>query len=162
MTARSDDPNVSPGTAAAAGSEIWGTWEELLIACAVRLHDTASWDSVAMKVQSRSTSAAAVRLMPSGCRLRFRLLHRRFAAENGDGGGGGDEDPATAATDRWVEELRKLRVAELRREVERYDLSIGETAGGEGEEHLRRGRAGGEEEGGRRGGSSGEGIARGR
>ena len=130
MTARSDDPGVSPGTsAAAAGGEIWGTWEELLLACAVRRHGTASWDSVAMEVQSRCPASAAARLTPTGCRLRFRLLHRRFAAgaENGDGGGGADadEDPDAAAADGWVEELRKLRVAELRREVERYDLSIG-------------------------------------
>ncbi|RLN03356.1 uncharacterized protein C2845_PM13G22150 [Panicum miliaceum] len=131
MTARSDDPGVSPGTSAAtAGGEIWGTWEELLLACAVRRHGTASWDSVAMEVQSRCPASAAARLTPTGCRLRFRLLHRRFAAgaENGDGGGGADdadEDPDAAAADGWVEELRKLRVAELRREVERYDLSIG-------------------------------------
>ncbi|OEL22924.1 hypothetical protein BAE44_0016056 [Dichanthelium oligosanthes] len=131
MTARSDDPGVSPGTsaaAAAAGGEIWGTWEELLLACAVQRHGTASWDSVAMEVQSRCPAAAADRLTPTGCRLRFRLLHRRFAAgaENGGGGGGdGDEDPDASAADGWVEELRKLRVAELRREVERYDLSIG-------------------------------------
>ncbi|KAF8690132.1 hypothetical protein HU200_041371 [Digitaria exilis] len=124
MTARSDDPGVSPGTSAAAGGEIWGTWEELLLACAVRRHGTDSWDSVAMEVQSRCPAAAASRLTPTGCRLRFRLLHRRFA-----GGGaekdGGDEDPDAAAAEEWVEELRKLRVAELRREVERYDLSIG-------------------------------------
>ncbi|CAL5013426.1 unnamed protein product [Urochloa decumbens] len=127
MTARSDDPGVSPGTSAAAGGEIWATWEELLLACAVQRHGTASWDSVAMEVQSRCPAAAAARLTPTGCRLHFRLLHRRFAAgaaENGDGGGG-DEDPDASAADGWVEELRKLRVAELRREVERYDLSIG-------------------------------------
>lgn len=130
MTARSDDPDVSPESAAAAGGEIWGTWEELLLACAVSRHGTASWDSVAMEVQSRSPSAAAG-LTPTSCRLRFRLLHRRFAdggedpdaaAVNGDGG---EEDPDAAAADGWVEVLRKLRVAELRREVERYDLSIG-------------------------------------
>ncbi|CAO2202475.1 unnamed protein product [Urochloa humidicola] len=127
MTARSDDPGVSPGTSAAAGGEVWATWEELLLACAVQRHGTASWDSVAMEVQSRCPAAAASRLTPTGCRLHFRLLHRRFAAgaaENGDGGGG-DEDPDASAADGWVEELRKLRVAELRREVERYDLSIG-------------------------------------
>lgn len=121
MTARSDDPGVSPGTSAAAGGEIWGTWEELLLACAVQRHGTESWDSVAMEVQSRCPPAAASRLTPTGCRLRFRLLHRRFA----DNGGDGDEDPDAAAAEEWVEELRKLRVAELRREVERYDLSIG-------------------------------------
>ncbi|CAO2162805.1 unnamed protein product [Urochloa humidicola] len=127
MTARSDDPGVSPGTSAAAGGEIWATWEELLLACAVQRYGTASWDSVAVEVQSRCPAAAASRLTPTGCRLHFRLLHRRFAAgaaENGDGCGG-DEDPDASAADGWVEELRKLRVAELRREVERYDLSIG-------------------------------------
>uniref|UniRef100_J3MUB5 Bromo domain-containing protein n=1 Tax=Oryza brachyantha TaxID=4533 RepID=J3MUB5_ORYBR len=65
------------------------------------------------------------------CRLRFRVLHRRFsgaaAAENVDGGGGEEEveEPDADAVASWVEELRKLRVAELRREVEKYDLSIG-------------------------------------
>ncbi|RLN12820.1 hypothetical protein C2845_PM09G14310 [Panicum miliaceum] len=84
-----------------------------------------------MEVQSRCPASAASRLRATGCCLRFRLLHRRFAvgAENGDGGGGGtddtNEDPDAAAADGWVEELRKMRVTELRREVEQCDLSIG-------------------------------------
>ncbi|XBI37498.1 hypothetical protein VPH35_122792 [Triticum aestivum] len=126
MAARSDDPDVSPESsspAAAAGGEIWGTLEELLLACAVSRHGTSSWESVASEVQSRSPSAAA-RLTPTSCRLRFRLLHRRFAA-GADEDGGGEPDPNAAVSDAWVDELRKLRVAELRREVERYDLSIG-------------------------------------
>ncbi|XP_047069939.1 nucleolar and coiled-body phosphoprotein 1-like [Lolium rigidum] len=125
MAARSGDPpEPSPppptaAAAAAAGGEIWGTLEELLLACAVRRHGTASWESVATAVQSRTRPSAAARLSPNSCRLRYRLLHRRFA-------GGDDEDAEPdAAADAWVEELRKLRVAELRREVERYDLSIG-------------------------------------
>lgn len=122
MTARSDDPGVSPGTSAAAGGEIWGTWEELLLACAVRKHGTASWDSVAMEMLSRCPPAAADSLTPAGCRLRYRLLHRRFTAAAAVNG---DEEPDAASADCCVEELRKLRVAELRREVERYDLSIG-------------------------------------
>ncbi|TVU05203.1 hypothetical protein EJB05_48357 [Eragrostis curvula] len=123
MTARSDDPDASPEkTAASAGGEIWGTWEELLLAAAVKRHGTGSWDSVAMEMQSRCPSAAA-RLTPTGCRLRFRHLHRRFAA--GAENGGDDEDPSAANADEWVEKLRELRVAELRREVERHDVSIG-------------------------------------
>ena len=131
MANGSDSGDVSPESemtaAAEKGGEIWGTLEELLLACAVTRHGTASWDSVAMEVQSRCPASAAARLSPTGCRLRFRLLHRRFAAgaENGDGGGDVDEDPDATAAAGWVEELRKLRVAELRREVERYDLSIG-------------------------------------
>ncbi|VAI73975.1 unnamed protein product [Triticum turgidum subsp. durum] len=115
MAARSDDPDVSPESsspAAAAGGEIWGTLEELLLACAVSRHGTSSWESVASEVQSRSPSAAA-RLTPTSCRLRFRLLHRRFAA-GADEDGGGEPDPNAAVSDAWVDELRKLRVAELR------------------------------------------------
>lgn len=121
-TDKLDDPGVSSETSAAAGGEIWGTWEELLLACAVRKHGTASWDSVAMEMLSRCPPAAADSLTPAGCRLRYRLLHRRFTAAAAVNG---DEEPDAASADCCVEELRKLRVAELRREVERYDLSIG-------------------------------------
>ncbi|KAM0880391.1 hypothetical protein ACQ4PT_033607 [Festuca glaucescens] len=123
MAARSGDPPEPSSPAAVAGGEIWGTLEELLLACAVRRHGTANWESVATAVQSRTRPSAAARLSPNSCRLRYRLLHRRFAAgvdEEADG-----EEPEAAADDAWVEELRKLRVAELRREVERYDISIG-------------------------------------
>uniref|UniRef100_A0A0E0AXI3 Bromo domain-containing protein n=1 Tax=Oryza glumipatula TaxID=40148 RepID=A0A0E0AXI3_9ORYZ len=137
MTARSGDPGVSPesssaaAAAAAAGSgggEIWGTSEDLLLACAVSRHGTASWDAVAKEMQSRCPSAAV--FTPATCRLRFRVLHRRFSggvtAENEDADGGEEEEePDAAAVAGWVEELRELRVAELRREVEKYDLSIG-------------------------------------
>ena len=91
----------------------------------MRKHGTASWDSVAMEMLSRCPPAAADSLTPAGCRLRYRLLHRRFAAGAGSENDDGDEEPDAASADGCVEELRKLRVAELRREVERYDLSIG-------------------------------------
>ncbi|KAM0918567.1 hypothetical protein ACQ4PT_008759 [Festuca glaucescens] len=130
-----DGSDVSPGVAAA-GGEIWGTLEELLLACAVSRHGTASWDSVATEVQTRSPLAARPRLTPRSCRLRFRHLHRRFsvvvggggaeAEEEAEGQGQGEvEDPDASAADGWLDELRRLRVAELRREVERCDLSIG-------------------------------------
>ena len=130
-----DGSDVSP-EAPAAGGEIWGTLEELLLACAVSRHGTASWDSVATEVQTRSPVAARPRLTPRSCRLRFHHLHRRFSAVVGGGGDGGAEeeeaeghgeveDPDASAADGWLDELRRLRVAELRREVERCDLSIG-------------------------------------
>uniref|UniRef100_A0A0D9X9M7 Bromo domain-containing protein n=1 Tax=Leersia perrieri TaxID=77586 RepID=A0A0D9X9M7_9ORYZ len=134
MTARSDDPGVSPESSApaaaqspsaSAAGEIWGTSEDLLLACAVNRHGTASWDAVANEVRSRFPSAAADAFTPDSCRLRFRLLHRRFSDTGGDGGGEEEVEPDADAVAGWVEELRKLRVAELRREVEKYDLSIG-------------------------------------
>ncbi|KAJ3707378.1 hypothetical protein LUZ61_011083 [Rhynchospora tenuis] len=109
--------------------EIWGTWEELLLACAVTRHGTSSWDSVAMEVQSRSPFSHL--LTPNKCRLRYLHLHRRFSSsaspENGaasDGESDKTGDPVPSDAGSWVEELRKVRVAELRREVERRDLSI--------------------------------------
>ena len=104
--------------------EIWGTWEELLLACAVNRHGTRSWDSVAMEVQARSPFSHL--LTPQNCRQRYRDLQRRFAVAAGIDGGAdaAGNDSAAAAEVPWLEELRKLRVAELRREVERYDLSI--------------------------------------
>lgn len=132
MADGSDGTDVSPeseATAAAVkGGEIWGTLEELLLACAVTRHGTASWDSVAMEVQTRSPVAARSGLTPHSCRLRFRHLHRRFSTV-GSGGeeaeAEAEEDPDASAAEGWVDELRRLRVAELRRDVERCDLSIG-------------------------------------
>uniref|UniRef100_A0A0E0ETK2 Uncharacterized protein n=1 Tax=Oryza meridionalis TaxID=40149 RepID=A0A0E0ETK2_9ORYZ len=93
-------------------------------------HGTGSWDSVAMEVQTRSPLAARPGLTPTSCRLRFRHLHRRFsvggAAEEEDDDEEAEEGgPDASAADGWMDELRRLRVAELRREVERCDLSIG-------------------------------------
>nr|XP_010913905.1 serine/arginine repetitive matrix protein 1 isoform X2 [Elaeis guineensis] len=110
---RSGDPEAT--------SEIWGTLEELLLACAVSRHGTRRWDSVAMEVRSRSPSAHHLLLTPEGCNERYRHLERRFSASDGKIGGGGG-GPGLEIP--WLEELRKLRVAELRREVQRHDVSI--------------------------------------
>ncbi|CAL9149061.1 unnamed protein product [Musa hybrid cultivar] len=106
--------------------EIWGTWEELLLACAVNRHGTRRWDSVAIEIQSRTPASHLI--TPHGCRQRYRDLQRRFSAGAVNGSGdddGGEDDPHPPADVPWLEELRRLRVAELRREVQRYDLSIG-------------------------------------
>lgn len=101
---------------------IWGTWEELLLACAVARHGTRRWDSIATEVQSRIAPSSAPLFTPSRCRQRFDLLQLRFsAAVATDSGGAGGGSPGEAPL---IEELRKLRVAELRREVERSDHSI--------------------------------------
>lgn len=106
--------------------EIWGTWEELLLASAVNRHGTRSWDSVAMEIQARSPFSDL--LTPQTCRRRFIDLKRRFESggegvEELDAAGGGGESGSPADVP-WLEELRKIRMAELRREVDRYDVSI--------------------------------------
>ena len=105
----------------------WGTWEELLLACAVKRHGLSDWDSVALEVQSRS-SLPHLLTTAHNCRLKYNDLSRRFKndvvvfdhsrPENGSGVGDKVDDIP------WLDQLRKLRVDELRQEVQRYDVSI--------------------------------------
>lgn len=108
----------------------WGTWEELLLACAVNRYGTDSWDSVAIELQKRSSSLHL--LTAQSCKQKFHDLKRRFTVQTDDvienDGDCDDDDKTTTNTTTytvpWLDELKKLRVAELKREVERYDLSI--------------------------------------
>lgn len=96
----------------ASKEEAWTTWEELLLACAVKRHGFKNWDSVAMEIQTR-TSLSHLCISPQNCKLKYQDLKRRFAKteDNSD-------------TIPWLDELKKLRVAELRQEVHRSDVSI--------------------------------------
>lgn len=91
----------------------WGTLEELLLACAVNRHGTKSWDSIAMEVQNRTSSAF---LTPENCRHKFDDLKRRFMMS------GKDDDEKSSST--MVDQLKKIRMDELRREVRRRNDSI--------------------------------------
>ncbi|XP_031496457.1 uncharacterized protein LOC116261748 [Nymphaea colorata] len=117
------------------GKERWGTWEELVLACAVKRHGTKSWDFVAMEVQTRTSSPSRFLLSADDCRAKYRDLWRRFRngkarkEDEGEEEGEGVEEGHEAGEEKerripWLEELRKIRVDELRREVERYDVSI--------------------------------------
>ncbi|CAH8385337.1 unnamed protein product [Eruca vesicaria subsp. sativa] len=95
----------------------WGTLEDLLLACAVHRHGTDSWTSVSAEIQKRSPNLSS--LTASACRHKYFDLKRRFTQEITS-----PDSVTEISTVPWLEELRKLRVDELRREVERYDLSI--------------------------------------
>ncbi|KDP25133.1 hypothetical protein JCGZ_22668 [Jatropha curcas] len=90
----------------------WGTLEELLLACAVNRHGTDSWDSIAMEVQNRTSTLCS--LTSQLCRDKFNDLKQRFMPQN----------DTSASLVPMVDELRKIRVEELRREVHRRDVSI--------------------------------------
>ncbi|KAI4385954.1 hypothetical protein MLD38_003938 [Melastoma candidum] len=90
----------------------WGTWEELVLASAVQRHGLESWDSVSMELQS-TTSLPHPLTTPLICETKYRGLRCRFAPDSLD------DDLHT-----WLEDLRRLRIAELRQEVQRYDVSI--------------------------------------
>lgn len=92
----------------------WGTKEEFLLACAVNRHGLKDWDAVAMEIQKFLTTTA------HHCEQKFLDLKRRFAAQrDGDDDGEKSSDHVP-----WLDELRKLRVAELQQEVQRSDVSI--------------------------------------
>ncbi|KAK8490930.1 hypothetical protein V6N13_009361 [Hibiscus sabdariffa] len=97
--------------------QTWGTWEELLLACAVHRYGSDSWDSVALELQKRTSTLQPLFFTPLSCQQKFQDLKRRFAVN-------GDDDNLSTTAVPWLDELRKLRVAELRREVQQYDLSI--------------------------------------
>jgi hypothetical protein len=89
----------------------WTTLEELLLACAVNRHGSDSWDSIAMEVSNRTSTFSS--LTSQNCIDKFNDLKRRYGFTS-----------LRNDTASLVDELRKLRVDELRREVHRRDASI--------------------------------------
>lgn len=108
---RTEDPNAN-----------WTTWEELLLAFAVNRHGTKSWDSIAIEIQNRTSSSLL--LTANNCKQKYHELQHRFKAVDDKTNGVDDESDNCDDKIPWLDELRKLRVAELRREVQRYDVSI--------------------------------------
>ncbi|GLT82320.1 hypothetical protein SLE2022_007100 [Rubroshorea leprosula] len=94
----------------------WGTLDELLLACAVNRHGTKSWESVAVELQNRRSDALGW-LTPQLCKDKFSDLKRRFMSQN-------DADSSASSLVPMVDQLRRIRVEELRREVQQSDDSI--------------------------------------
>ncbi|KAK9192356.1 hypothetical protein WN943_020973 [Citrus x changshan-huyou] len=96
----------------------WGTWEELVLACAVKRHGFKNWDSVSVELQTK-TSLPHLLTTPQCCKQKYHDLERRF-----------NDDPQPHNNNNhnvlvpWLEHLRKVRVDELKRELQRCDLSI--------------------------------------
>ncbi|KAI3832397.1 hypothetical protein MKW92_001720 [Papaver armeniacum] len=110
---------------------VWGTWEELLLACAVKKHGTSNWESVAKEIQNKNNTPNNI-VTPHNCKQKYHDLHQRFMIVNDDSesinhhDNNKDDENLYPNSSRipWLDELRKLRVAELRREVQQYDVSI--------------------------------------
>ncbi|XP_043687433.1 uncharacterized protein LOC122638640 [Telopea speciosissima] len=84
----------------------WGTWEELLLGGAVLRHGTRAWEDIAAELQARSLHPCS--FTAEVCKAKYEDLQERFCG-------------STA----WFEKLRKQRVAELKRELEISEDSIG-------------------------------------
>ncbi|KAJ8761363.1 hypothetical protein K2173_001493 [Erythroxylum novogranatense] len=88
----------------------WGTWEELLLGGAVLRHGTRDWDTVASELRARTRTRSLCPLVytPEVCKAKYEALQQRYAG--------------SAAL---FEELRKQRMAELKRALELSEDSIG-------------------------------------
>uniref|UniRef100_A0A6N2KU89 Bromo domain-containing protein n=1 Tax=Salix viminalis TaxID=40686 RepID=A0A6N2KU89_SALVM len=115
----------------------WGTWEELLLASAVKRHGFKNWDSVALELRTK-TCLPHLLTTAQICQQKYLDLNRRFNTNNLHHSHTPEEDYQDEEQNNvdtdiidnsfvnvpWFEELRKLRVAELKQEVQRYDVSI--------------------------------------
>ncbi|KAJ7946926.1 Bromodomain containing protein [Quillaja saponaria] len=84
----------------------WGTWEELLLGGAVLRHGTRDWNSVAAELRARTVFPYS--FTPEVCKAKYEDLQHRYYG-------------CTA----WFEELRKKRMAELKKALEQSEDSIG-------------------------------------
>eukprot|EP00252_Welwitschia_mirabilis_P024410 TRINITY_DN7230_c0_g1_i1.p1 TRINITY_DN7230_c0_g1~~TRINITY_DN7230_c0_g1_i1.p1 ORF type:complete len:602 (+),score=143.82 TRINITY_DN7230_c0_g1_i1:281-2086(+) len=91
----------------------WGSWEDLVLGSAVNRHGTHNWEKVSMELKSRKLSAYP--FTPEDCKMKYDALKTRFRNLC--------DEPCRSGL--WLEEeLRRLRVAQLKRELELYDSSI--------------------------------------
>ncbi|XP_010278332.1 PREDICTED: uncharacterized protein LOC104612578 isoform X2 [Nelumbo nucifera] len=82
----------------------WSTWEELLLGGAVLRHGTQDWEAVAAELQARILYSCS--FTAEICKAKYKDLQERYCGCT------------------WFEELRKQRVAELKRELEKSEDSI--------------------------------------
>lgn len=91
----------------------WTTFEELVVAYAVKINGLNRWSVVARELQRRLTQPN-VTVMPFECRLKYGQLKRRFSAS-----------PATEANPvPWFDQLRHLHLTELYAESDRSPKDI--------------------------------------
>ncbi|KAF2305127.1 hypothetical protein GH714_001950 [Hevea brasiliensis] len=84
----------------------WGTWEELLLGGAVLRHGTRDWNLVAAELRARTVCPYT--FTPEACKTKYEDLQQRYSGSKA-----------------MFEELRKQRMAELRRALEVSEDSIG-------------------------------------
>ncbi|KAL3684209.1 hypothetical protein R1sor_002231 [Riccia sorocarpa] len=102
------------------GSNGWGTCAELLLVSAVRKHGPLNWKLVALELKAR---ALLLNTSPScfseeACRGKYNVLKGKFASTSNMGDAVGFDGGVL------VEELRKLRMSDLKQELQQYDSSI--------------------------------------
>lgn len=96
-------------TRTAMGAELvvtWNTWEELLLGGAILRHGTRDWTVVAAELKTRTVSPFS--FTPEVCKAKYEELRQQYSGCMA-----------------WFEELKKKRVAELKRDLELSEELIG-------------------------------------
>ncbi|KAH7301570.1 hypothetical protein KP509_23G032600 [Ceratopteris richardii] len=106
-----------PTAVAMASSYPWGTWEDLLLASAVLRHGIDNWSKVSLELQARAYLVPASLFSAEACEVRFWILNSRFSSCS--------DNTVRDGKIPWFEEVRKLRIAQLKRELEHHDGAIG-------------------------------------
>ncbi|KAF9588632.1 hypothetical protein IFM89_014094 [Coptis chinensis] len=102
----------------------WGTWEELVLGGAVLRHGIFSWDAVAAELRSRTF--CPYYFSPEVCKAKYEDIQERYSGCTFKAGPRTTFDTCFSLnSNAWFEELRKQRVAELKREIEKSEGSIG-------------------------------------
>ncbi|KAL1802551.1 hypothetical protein ACET3Z_031198 [Daucus carota] len=97
---------------------IWTTWEDLLLSSAVRRYGLSDWSTVATELQSRVNNN---QFTPQFCADKFSDLKRRFdVSGDGENVAGDGENVAVP----WLDELKNLRIKELKEIVQGRGVSI--------------------------------------
>ncbi|KAL9234096.1 hypothetical protein vseg_009004 [Gypsophila vaccaria] len=84
----------------------WGTWEELILGGAVLRHGSQNWEVVSKEVSIRTLTPCL--FTAKVCKAKYDALQERYSGCSA-----------------WFEDLRRRRVEELRRALEKSDDSIG-------------------------------------
>ncbi|BAT73775.1 hypothetical protein LR48_Vigan01g065000 [Vigna angularis] len=85
----------------------WNTWEELLLGGAILRHGTRDWTVVAAELKTRTVSPFS--FSPEVCKAKYEELRQQYSG----------------CIKAWFEELKKKRVAELKRDLELSEELIG-------------------------------------
>ncbi|KAG0564929.1 hypothetical protein KC19_8G150500 [Ceratodon purpureus] len=118
-------PQEQAGTSGAAeAAACWGTCEELLLVSAVKRHGVNNWSLIASELKARAITlnVSPLYFSETACKQKYDVLRGRFASCSSSTM---SQDEDVGNDMHWFEELRKIRVAHLKRELEHYDGSIG-------------------------------------
>lgn len=94
---------------------LWTTWEDLLLSCAVKRYGLSDWSTVATELQSRVHNNLFTAQI---CADKFDDLKSRFAGEKFAG------DGENVGVVPWLDELKNLRIKELKEIVQGRGVSI--------------------------------------